>query len=73
MGLEHNDCSLAGAAALEWEGLFKHSNLGRDTRHNSEYHLPLDMVRRRLMLVGADCDRLSLGSNTGLGQGSNCE
>ena len=54
MGFEHNDYSLAEAAALEWKGLFKHPSLGRSTRRNSEYHLPLDLIRQRLMAVEVD-------------------
>lgn len=49
MQLEHRDCSLAESAALEWTGLFKHPALGRNTRHNMEYHTPIDLVRQRLM------------------------
>ncbi len=48
MGFEHNGYSPFESAALEWEGLFKHRDLGRDTRHNSEYHLPLDLIRQRV-------------------------
>lgn len=46
---EHVGCSLAEAALSEWEGLFKHPALGRDERHNTDYHRPLDLVRRRLL------------------------
>lgn len=48
MALEYSDRSLAEVAALQWDGLFKHPTLGRNTRHNMEYHRPLDLVRQRL-------------------------
>lgn len=34
LALEHSDRSLPEVAAQEWEGLFKHSTLGRNTRHS---------------------------------------
>ena len=49
IALEHSDRSLAEVAALQWDGLFKHPALGRNTRHNMEYHRPLDLVRQRLL------------------------
>lgn len=49
MGLEHCDQSLMEAAAQDWNGLFQHPSLGRDTRYNSEYHSPLDLVRKKLL------------------------
>ncbi|MEO8385706.1 MAG: hypothetical protein ABI583_10720 [Betaproteobacteria bacterium] len=48
-GLEHSDDSLVNAAAAEWNGLFKHQSLGRNTRHDMEYYRPLDLLRQRLM------------------------
>jgi hypothetical protein len=51
MGFEHNGYSPFESAVLDWKGLFKHPALGRDTRHNSEYHLPLDLIRQRLKLA----------------------
>lgn len=47
--LEHRDRSLAEMAAIEWNGLFKHPALGRNARHNMEYHRPIDLIRQRLM------------------------
>lgn len=47
--LEHGDHALPDLAAREWEGLFKHPALGWNTRHNMEYHTPVDLVRQRLM------------------------
>lgn len=38
-------------AALEWEGLFKHSALGRNARYSTEYHRPLDLIKQRLAMV----------------------
>jgi len=49
LALEHSDRSLPEVAAQEWEGLFKHPALGRNTRHNMEYHRPLDLLRQHLM------------------------
>ncbi len=49
MGFEHNGYSLFESAALDWQGLFQHPALGRDPRHNSEYHQPLDLLRQRLL------------------------
>lgn len=49
--LEHGDGTLADMAAREWVGLFKHPVLGRNTRHNMEYHRPIDLVRQHLMPV----------------------
>lgn len=49
MALEHSDRSLPEAAAHEWDGLFKHPALGRNERHNMEYHRPLDLLRQRLL------------------------
>lgn len=49
MTLEHSERSLPEAAAREWDGLFKHPALGRNTRHNMEYHRPLDLLRQHLL------------------------
>ncbi|MDE2315656.1 MAG: hypothetical protein KGK06_04545 [Xanthomonadaceae bacterium] len=49
MMLEHSDRSLSEAASRDWDGLFKHPALGRNTRHNMEYHRPLDLLRQRLL------------------------
>lgn len=49
MQLEHNSRSLGDAAAMEWNGLFKHRSLGRDARFNSDYHSPIDLLRARLL------------------------
>lgn len=46
---EYDDRSLVEAALSEWEGLFKHPGLGRNTRHNMDYHRPLDLLRQRLL------------------------
>ncbi len=48
MALEYSDRSLPEVVAQEWDDLFKHPTLGRNTRHNMEYHRPLDLVRQRL-------------------------
>lgn len=47
--LEHGDGTLADMAAREWCGLFQHPALGRNTRHNMEYHRPIDLVRQHVM------------------------
>ena len=47
--LEHRDGPLEESAALEWRGLYKHPALGRNTRHNMEYHRPLDLLRQHLL------------------------
>jgi hypothetical protein len=47
--LEHGDGSLGDIAAREWDGLFQHPALGRNQRHNMEYHRPIDLIRQRLM------------------------
>lgn len=49
MDMEHSDRTLSEAAAKEWEGLFRHPALGRNTRYNMDYYVPLDLVRERLM------------------------
>ena len=49
LDMEHSDRSLSEAAAKDWEGLFRHPALGRNARHNMDYHEPLDLVRKRLM------------------------
>ena len=46
---EHDGYSLAEAALREWEGFFKHPVLGRNTHHNMDWHMPLDLLRQRLM------------------------
>ncbi|MFT4256026.1 MAG: hypothetical protein QM599_03585 [Pseudoxanthomonas sp.] len=51
MDLEHSDRPLPDAAARDWNGLFKHPALGRNARYNMEYHVPLELVRQRLMPV----------------------
>ena len=48
VAFEHQGLSLADAAASEWNGLFQHPALGRETKHNSEYHVPLNLLRLRL-------------------------
>ena len=48
MGFEHNGYSLVDVARLDWDGLFQHPALGRNTVHNMEYHRPLDLLRQRL-------------------------
>ena len=53
MGLEHCDQSLVEAAAQDWNGMFQHSALGRDASTKSEYHCPLDLVRKELLLEDA--------------------
>lgn len=49
IGFEHNGYAFMETAALDWDGLFRHPALGRSTRHNMDYHRPLDLVRQRLM------------------------
>ncbi len=49
LALEHGDRSMPEVAAQEWDGLFKHPALGRDTRYNMDYHRPLDLLRQRLL------------------------
>ncbi|EIL94383.1 hypothetical protein AB7849_08380 [Rhodanobacter sp. 115] len=49
LALEHGDRSLPEVAAQEWDGLFKHAALGRNARHNMEYHRPLDLLRQHLL------------------------
>lgn len=49
LGFEQQGLSSMDSAAREWDGLFQHPALGRDPRLNSEYHVPLDLLRRRLM------------------------
>lgn len=56
MQFEHNDLPAEIAAALEWEGLFKHPALGRNARYQREYHTPLDLLRQRLMPGAAIID-----------------
>lgn len=51
MHLEHRGGALMENAALEWEGLFKHPALGRNARHDMEYHRPLDLIRQRLAVA----------------------
>lgn len=46
---EYGENSLVEAALMEWGGLFKHPALGRDERHNMDYHRPLDLIRQRLL------------------------
>jgi len=48
MTLEHSEHSLPEAAAQDWNGLFRHPALGRNTRFNMEYHRPLDLLRQLL-------------------------
>jgi len=48
MRFERNGCSLAEAAAFEWDGMFKHRDIGRNTRFGMDYHRPLDLLRQRL-------------------------
>jgi len=49
MDLEHTDRSLTEAAAHDWTGLFTHPALGRDPRYNMDHHVPLELIRQRLM------------------------
>ncbi|WP_305805371.1 hypothetical protein [Stenotrophomonas sp. YIM B06876] len=49
LDLEHSDRSLPEVAAHDWEGLFKHPALGRNTRHNMDWHMPLNLLRQRLL------------------------
>lgn len=49
LGLEHNGYSLAESAAVDWGGLFKHPSLGRNQRHNMDYHRPLDLLRQHFI------------------------
>lgn len=50
LGFEHQGHSLAEAALHDWEhGLFQHPALGRNVRHNMEYHRPLELLRARLI------------------------
>lgn len=49
LNCEYDDRPLIDSAAAEWNGLFKHAAVGRDTRHNSDYHRPLDLVRKHLI------------------------
>lgn len=53
MGFEHNGYSLAETALLDWQGLFRHPALGRNPRHNMQHHVPLDLLRGKLMPPGA--------------------
>ncbi|MGV8942249.1 MAG: DUF6933 domain-containing protein [Lysobacter sp.] len=48
-GFEHNDNSLVEGALRSWDGLFKHPALGRNERHNMDYHRPIDLIRQCLM------------------------
>lgn len=47
--LDHGDHVLPDLAAREWNGFFQHPALGRSVRRTLEYHMPLDLVRQRLM------------------------
>ncbi len=49
LGLEHHDVPMLENASLEWEGLYKHASLGRNTHHNTDYHRPLDLLRQHLL------------------------
>ena len=50
MGFEHNGRSLVEEALGEWEhGMFQHPALGREPRHNAQWHRPLDLLRQRLL------------------------
>ncbi len=46
---EYDGRSLVEAALPEWEGLFKHPALGRNTHHSMDWHIPLDLLRQRLL------------------------
>ncbi len=49
-GFEYRGDSLVDAALSDWEhGLFQHPALGRNTHHNMDWHMPLDLLRQRLM------------------------
>ncbi|MEO8810021.1 MAG: hypothetical protein ABI386_07235 [Rhodanobacter sp.] len=47
--LEHHEGLLVESAAQEWDGLYKHASVGRNTRHNMDYHRPLDLLHQRLL------------------------
>jgi hypothetical protein len=47
--LEHRGGLLVESAAQEWDGLYKHASAGRNTRHNTDYHRPLDLLRQHLL------------------------
>jgi hypothetical protein len=47
--LEQRDGLLVESASLEWDGLYKHASVGRNTRHNMDYHCPLDLLRQHLL------------------------
>ena len=49
LGLEHRDGLPVESAVQEWEGLYKHASVGRNTRHNMDYHRPLDLLRQHLL------------------------
>lgn len=46
---EHGVHSLVDAALAEWEGLYQHPSLGRNARGNMDWHMPLDLIRQRLL------------------------
>jgi hypothetical protein len=48
LGLEAGH-TLLECAMREWRGLYQHPSLGRTTRHNPEYHSPLDLLRQHLL------------------------
>ncbi|MEO9080033.1 MAG: hypothetical protein ABI268_12085 [Rhodanobacter sp.] len=47
--LEHRDGLLVESATQEWEGFYKHVSAGRNTRHKTDYHRPLDLLRQHLL------------------------
>lgn len=49
MQFEYNVLSPEEAAAREWDGLYKHPALGRNTRVNIDYYRPMNLARQRLM------------------------
>ena len=48
IGFEHHGESLVDGAASQWAGLYKHPSLGRNVRHNMDYHRPLDLLKQHL-------------------------
>lgn len=53
MGFEHSGYSLAQSAMNDWEGLFRPPSLGTSASRRSGYHVPLDLLRSKLMPAGA--------------------
>lgn len=53
MGFEHNGYLLVQSAMNDWEGLFQHPSLATSASRRSGYHVPLDLLRCKLMPAGA--------------------